>query len=228
MSQDAINAELDYCDALSAGIEAMGLAVSPEVVVALGQHYRLLCHWAARINLTSITDPVSAAQLHGLDCRLFAELFAQDEQTEVADVGSGAGFPGIVLALARPALKMHLIEPRRKRCSFLQLALAKLQRPDVIVHQSKLLACSQKHPHPEWQTEIIVSRASLAPARLLELSGPYLRPGGRLITTSGEGAAEQRSLQEIAKRAGFQLIERHSWQLPGGQTRILDEFTLTG
>jgi len=224
MSFETESAEAVFCSALVDGIETMGLSVGPEVIEGLGRHYTLMCRWASRINLTSITDPVSAAHIHGLDCLLFAELFDHDSEEEVADVGSGAGFPGIVLALARPRLKICLIEPLRKRTSFLQVATAQLLRPDVKIKMSKLLECETA----AWQTDVLVSRATIAPLQLIQLAAPYLRPGGRLITTSGDGAVNIQELKAAAKDKGFQLVERHASKLPGGQTRILDEFTLVG
>jgi 16S rRNA (guanine527-N7)-methyltransferase len=218
------DAEAAYCSELAFGASQLGVEVSPAVVAALGSHYTLMCRWAARINLTSVIEPQAAAHLHGLDCLLFSEFFDKNCEASVSDVGSGAGFPGIVLALSRPKLRLCLVEPLRKKASFLKVALVALSRPDVQVRQDKLVACSQA----PWLTDTIVSRATIAPASLLKLAVPYLEPGGRLITTSGDQAIDHTRLEQSAQDAGFVSLARKEWRLPGGQTRILDEFTLSG
>ena len=214
--------ELKYRAALLDGAMQMGIELTEELIEKLGVHYGLMHRWSSRMNLTSVTDPEDAARLHGLDCLLFSEFFEPESAESVADIGSGAGFPGIILALARPNLKMCLVEPLRKRTSFLKVALAALSRSDVLVRQSKLVASEQ----PEWVCETIVSRATIAPLKLLELTPTYLKPGGRLITTSGDGAIPLLQLENRAKELGFESARRKQWELPGGETRILDEFTL--
>lgn len=213
-----------YQRTLLEGADALDIVVAEEVVQQMSVHYALLRRWASRINLTSIVDPEPAAELHGLDCLLFAQFFSADSVESVFDIGSGAGFPGIVLALARPSLRLTLVEPLRKRVSFLKTCLASLKRGDVQVRQEKLVP-TKKVP---WHADTIVSRATIAPERLLELAGPYLNPGGRLLTTSGENAYSLSDFESLARASGFESVNRRTWQLPGGQTRILDECCFVG
>ena len=102
-----------YIGALQRGADRLGLNLSDSVSQALATHDTLMARWARRINLTTIVDPEQAAVLHGLDCLLFAEAFDLEDTSQVVDVGSGAGFPGIVLAAARPA--RHPNQPHRAR-----------------------------------------------------------------------------------------------------------------
>ncbi len=120
--------EKEYRQALVDGADVVGIHVPDHVVQQMSVHYALLRRWASRINLTSIVDPRPAAEIHGLDCLLFAEFFLPESSESVADIGSGAGFPGIILALARPSLEMTLVEPLRKRVSFLKTCLAATQK----------------------------------------------------------------------------------------------------
>ena len=216
--------EKEYQKTLIEGADLLGIHVSEDVIQQMSVHYTLLRRWASRINLTSIIEPKPAAEIHGLDCLLFAEFFAQESSESVADIGSGAGFPGIILALARPCLDMTLIEPLRKRVSFLKTCLAATQRGDVRVKQEKLV-CTDEAP---WKTDTLVSRATLSPERLLELAGPYLNPGGRLVTTSGENAHTLSDFENLAQSSGFESVHRRTWKLPGGETRILDECCFAG
>ncbi len=216
--------EEEYRQALMEGADVVGIHVSAHVVQQMSVHYALLRRWASRINLTSIVDPRPAAEIHGLDCLLFAEFFQPESSESVSDIGSGAGFPGIILALARPCLEMTLVEPLRKRVSFLKTCLAATQRGDVRVKQEKLVSTTEA----PWKVDTIVSRATLAPERLVQLAGPYLNPGGRLVTTSGENAHTLSDFENLAQASGFESVHRREWKLPGGETRILDECCFAG
>ena len=103
-----------FLSALASGARLLGIDVSDPIAASLAAHYTLLIKWAAKMNLTAITDPVEAAHLHALDSLLFAELIDRDDRSRTVDVGSGAGFPGIPLALVRPLLDMTLLEPIRR------------------------------------------------------------------------------------------------------------------
>lgn len=182
-------------------------------------HHTLVVRWAKRINLTTVTDPVAAAQKHGLDSLLIAARFDPDDSATVADVGSGAGFPGIVVALARSRLQVRLLEPIRKRASFLRVALTELARPDVEVSQSKL----ERSEAPAWQVQAMISRATIPPLALVAMAAPYLLPGGRLILTGGSGAPGIGALSAAA--VGLEHACRTAYTLPGGDRRFIDELT---
>lgn len=205
--------------ALAEGIGALGLQVPDHAVGALGQHYALLVRWAQRMNLTAVTDPVMAAHRHGLDCLLFADNVDGDADLEAVDVGSGAGFPGIALAVARPRLRMTLLEPIRKRTSFLRVVIAELDLTNVRVVDGKLAAPLGGRP---WPADLIVSRATIPPLALIPLAAPALRPGGRLILTGGQGIPPESSMAARAAAAGLVFERRRGYVLPDGSSRWLD------
>jgi 16S rRNA (guanine527-N7)-methyltransferase len=209
-----------YRDALIAGARALSIPVSAELAEAMTAHYALVVKWAARINLTSVTDPEQAASIHGVDSLLFLEHLPEGTGRCV-DVGSGAGFPGLVVALARPDLSITLLEPRRKRTSFLRVALAELGRADVAVIEGKLEEVSAGVAQP-FPCDVILSRATIPPLDLIERSGPRLTAGGRVIATSGSGAPPVSALRDASKAAGLVHAGRAERLLPTGETRILD------
>ncbi|MCB9653791.1 MAG: class I SAM-dependent methyltransferase [Deltaproteobacteria bacterium] len=240
-----------YVAALADGANALGIDLSDAMVQALARHQSLVNHWAKKINLTTIRGPAEQAALHGLDSLLFLEMLAfpdgasgahdevrdevRDESSapRVVDVGSGAGFPGIVMAIGRPSLAMILLEPIRRRASFLRVALAALDRPDVRVMEGRLEApapSSTPRSHSEtsevgshvWPSEVIVSRATIPPHLLVPLAAPRLCPRGQLIFSSGSGALAEADLKELARSTGFEHSERRRFVLPGGQIRVLD------
>ncbi len=94
------------------------------LVEACAVHFALLLRWNRTHNLTRITDPDEAARRHYLDC--LVPLLAWDAPASFADVGAGAGFPGLLAALAWPAAAATLVEPAAKRASFLRLAATEM------------------------------------------------------------------------------------------------------
>lgn len=217
-----------YRDALVSGARTLDLGIEIETIAdAMALHYALVVRWASRINLTALTDPLAAANLHGLDSLLFASLLP-DAALAVTDVGSGAGFPGIVVALARPRLRMTLLEPTRKRASFLRVALADLGRADVAVVEGRLEPEESKRRAPEgsraWPADVIISRATIPPSELIRRGAARLSPGGKIVTTSGRGAPAGEALAGEARAYGLIHEGRHRFTLPGGHTRILDVF----
>lgn len=215
-----MSAEQRYRAALLAGARGLQIEVSDALADAITAHYALVAKWAPKMNLTSVTDPEEAASLHGVDSLLFLEHLAGRTGTLI-DVGSGAGFPGLILALARPDLKITLLEPRRKRASFLRVALAELSRPDVGVVEGKLEERSAGVT-PPFPADLVLSRATIPPLDLIERSGGRVSPGGLLIITSGAGAPEAPAIASAAKQAGLRHETRVLRTLPTGETRILD------
>lgn len=212
--------QTSYLDALQEGAAEIGLSVSEEQREALWRHQALVNKWASRMNLTTVRDPRLAAQRHALDCLLLAALFDVDDDSATVDIGSGAGFPGVVLAVARPKLRLTLVEPTRKRASFLRVALAELNRPDVQVIEGRLASGATMACFP---ADAMVSRATIPPLQLTPLAAPYLRPSGRLVLMSGEGAPSVVALEAAAASAGMERAGRHIHRLPGGETRVLDD-----
>lgn len=107
-------------DALREALEELGLAPSREQVEQLCRHFALLQHWNRRMNLTGIGDPAEIARRHfGESAFVHAQLPAAKT---LVDVGSGAGFPGLPVAVLRPATSVVLVESKRRKAAFLREA----------------------------------------------------------------------------------------------------------
>jgi hypothetical protein len=131
---------------------------------ACAAHYALLLQWNRTHNLTRITAPEEAARKHYLDC--LVPLLGQPPPPAFVDVGAGAGFPGLMAALLWPRARAVLIEPAKKRASFLTLAAAAMGvevevRPPPVVGStvgSKALAAAPLAP-------LVLSRATFSPGQ---------------------------------------------------------------
>ncbi len=192
-------------------------------------HYELLLRWAVRVNLTSVLDPVRAAGLHGIDSLLFAECLtgAVGASRAAVDVGSGGGFPGIPVALVHPEFQMTLLEPRRKRASFLRVVLRTIKRTDVRVVEGRLEGSEVRTKEAVaseglWPSDVILSRATMPPQIWIDRLAPRLRPGGVALVSSGAQGPDPGEVKRWAEDARLSYRDRLSWTLPGGEMRRID------
>ena len=168
------------------GSRALGLPLTQAQADGLSWFAGELGRWSARINLTAILDPIEMADKHILDSLTVLRAL-EPGTTTVLDAGSGAGFPGLPLAMARPDLSVTLVDAVAKKVGFLKHAIAQLRlAPRVRAIHLKL----QGNPEVEGLApfDAAVSRALAEPTRWAGLAAPYLRPGGTLIVMAGSGA----------------------------------------
>jgi hypothetical protein len=150
---------------------ASACVLSDRVVSACCAHFELLVRWNRTHNLTRITDPADAARKHYLDC--LAPLLAWDAPVSFVDVGSGAGFPGLLATLAWPEAKGTLIEPAAKRASFLRLAADAM---GVVVELAA--------PGHAGRAERVLSRATFPPGEREQLTA-YASPRSAEVAVWG-------------------------------------------
>ena len=156
------------------------VAVTPAQRALMAQHWHLMCQWNRRTNLTAIVDAEEAAWLHYRDSLAGLKHLTAGP---VIDFGSGAGFPGLVLAIACPHLQFCLVEPRRKRVAFLQTAAGRLGLRNLRVVEGRL----QDTPEPTFAHA--VTRATFSDETFLSDARRWLRPGGTILAWRAATAA---------------------------------------
>ena len=189
-------------DELDHGLQALGLdaALAPPLLTYLA----LLARWNRTYNLTAIRDPRAMVSLHLLDS-LAMEPFARAAGT-LADLGTGAGLPGIPLAIALPSLRVTLVESNGKKARFLREAVRTLGLDNARVAESRAQALDAP-----GDFDAITARAMATLADLLAAGAHLLRPGGRLLAMKGA-----RPEAEIAALpAGWQVAAVHPLAVPG-------------
>jgi 16S rRNA (guanine527-N7)-methyltransferase len=212
--------EIDPQMLLGEGVAALGLKLPPATLERLIVYLEELQVWNARTNLTGMKTPRDIVIKHFLDS--LAVLQFVDRAPSLIDLGSGAGFPGLVLKLALPALKLTLVESRQKKAAFLEYLVSRLKLAGVEVVQIHLTPSLARKWEPK--VEVVVSRAAFLLPRLLELAAPLLAPGGLLMALKSVNLAglELETAGSAGALLGLGSLEQHKYHLPiSGEPRLL-------
>jgi len=146
---------------------------------ALASYEALLRQRAVLLGLVGESDADRVGERHVYDS-LRAAAVLSDSDSLVVDIGSGAGLPGIVLAIARPHIRVVLIEPKHRAVGFLELAIQRLGLSNVEVRAERI-------EDVDLETDVATARAFGSLERSWAAAVPVLRPGGRLVYFAGEG-----------------------------------------
>lgn len=134
---------------------------------------------------------------HLLNCGIVETLLPY--RTRVIDVGTGAGLPGLVLAISRPDLHVHLVEPMLRRVTWLQSAVDELKLRNVSIHRGRA-----QDLHGALRAPVVTARAVARLGELVAWCAPLVEPGGRILALKGESVAEEldRDRAEISRAGG--------------------------
>lgn len=190
--------------ALTDGARGLQLDLSAAQVAQLLDYLALLAKWNAVYNLTAVRDPAQMVTQHLLDSLAAVPAFAQAKN--VLDVGAGGGLPGMVLAIARPALQVSLIDTVHKKTAFLTQVKAELGLTNVTVHTGRVeqLQVQQKF-------DAITSRAFADLSDFVNWSGHLLAQGGQFIALKGIAPHEETARLP----AGWRVMQVQPLTVPG-------------
>ena len=163
---------------LHRGISELGIDLSPEAETRLCAYLTLIDKWNRVYNLTAVRTENLMVVQHLLDS--LAVIPHLGKVAMLADIGSGAGLPGIPLAIARPEMAVALVESNQKKASFLQQAKIELKLDNVSIHCVRV---------EDFRTiglfDVVISRAFSELAEFVRLAGHRLASGGRLLAMKG-------------------------------------------
>lgn len=199
-------------DALAAGARALDLALTPACVASLAAYVALVARWQHVTNLTGARDPVRFAREHVVDCLAVLPHLGAGR---VLDIGSGAGLPGIVIAVARPALAVVLLEPRARRARFLTQVGIELALNNVEV------VCARAESYrPAVAPAVCISRAFGSLLSFVRAAQPLVAADGRLLAMkAGIDPADRAAAEVVAGPATVLPLT-----VPGFATRHLVSF----
>lgn len=184
----------------------------------LNTYGNLLLEWNQKMNLTAITEPREVLYKHFYDCLLFFKQVNPQKGAFVIDVGTGAGFPGLVLKIARPDLKITLLDALNKRLVFLSEVLNRLSLTADIRHMRA--EDGGKVPDLRERFDIACARAVARLPVLAEYCIPFVKKGGIFVAMKGsEACNEAQSAENAYKILGCNTPRVLSEILPGGQSR---------
>lgn len=182
-------------------------SVSRESLVKLRQYEALLVKWQKAVNLVSPNTIPDAWKRHFIDSLQILALVPDDART-LYDLGSGAGFPGLVLAMARTELSVTLVESDQKKCAFLSTVSRESKTP-VTVKAERIERAAESLPAPD----VVTARALASLSELFELIEPWAKENPGLVCIFPKGAQADQELS----------VSRESWTYDSRETESLTD-----
>lgn len=204
---------MTFIDILVAKGQEAGLSFTDKQLQQFNRYYEMLVETNKVMNLTAITEPDEVAVKHMID-----SLLAYDDSFKgktLADVGTGAGFPGIPLKIYCPELNVVLIDSLGKRLKFLQNVIAELELENICCEHMRAEDAGKNKAHRE-KYDLVTARAVARLSVLSEYCLPLVKKGGLFIALKGSKFAEEIEEGRAAlKILGGKLLSSEQVKLPG-------------
>lgn len=189
--------------ALDRGLSELDLDLPAGAAMRLLQYVELLAKWNRTYNLTAIREPLDMVSHHLLDSLVVVPHLPMTDGP-LADIGSGAGLPGIPLAIARPHWRVTVNDASQKRAAFLRQAVIELGLENVSIHEGRVEAW-----RPVARFAVVISRAFAELGRFVRACRHLVRPGGVLAAMTGAVPAGAASARIIPLRVPLLDATRH-------------------
>ncbi|MCL2056217.1 MAG: 16S rRNA (guanine(527)-N(7))-methyltransferase RsmG [Oscillospiraceae bacterium] len=199
-----------------------GISLSPSMAEKFGRYFLLLAEWNAKFNLTAITAKDDVIIKHFLDSVILTKHIPEEANLSLIDIGSGAGFPGIPVKIARPEISAALLDSRKKRTTFLTEAGRVLDMGEGFeVFHGRAEDFGHKSNHREAYSHACAR--AVAPLRVLcEYCLPFVKPGGYFLAMKGPAVHEELPQSEkIIPLLGAALEGLHEYSLPDNSKRVI-------
>lgn len=198
----------------------IGIDLSETQISQFEKYYELLIDWNNKINLTRITEPEEVAIKHFADSLTLLNHYDISENAKVIDVGTGAGFPGIPLKIARPDIQLTLLDSLNKRLVFLDEVCQAMGIDAEIVHARA--EDGGRNPEHREMYDVAVSRAVARLNVLSEYCIPYVKLKGAFVAMKGPEMTEE--IQEAEKAVsllGGKIVKAEEFTIPDNSNRTI-------
>lgn len=192
-------------------LKKIGIELTLEQINKLDKFYQLLIEWNQKINLTTIVEYEDVYLKHFYDSlTLFKELDL-NEDIRLCDVGSGAGFPGIVLKICFPKLKVTLIDSLQKRVNYLNEIIKVLELEDIEAIHSRMEDFSKKN---EEVYDVVTARAVANMNVLLEISVRCVKVDGYIVLMKANCEEELKNSKNALEQLNCRIVNINEFNLP--------------
>ena len=192
-------------------INQLGITLTKHQEEQLEMYYQLLVHYNQHMNLTGITEKDMVYLKHFYDSLTLEKAIHLEKVNTLCDIGTGAGFPGLVLKIVFPNLKITLIDSLNKRVEFLKVVIQKLELENIEAIHMRAEEFAKSHRE---EFDVVTSRAVANLSILSELSLPLVRDGGYFIPMKAKMEMEITTLNSILAKLNGKINEIISFDLP--------------
>ena len=189
-------------------VSKLGIDVTLEQLEKLDRYYELLVEWNKKINLTAITEKKQVYLKHFYDSLTLVKVIDLNKERNFLDVGTGAGFPGIVIKIFFPHLNVVLLDSITKRINFLEIVIEELGLKNIICVCGRAEEYALKHRD---DYDVITARAVASLSVLLELCIPMLKKNKYFIAMRGKDEEDYFSALNVL---GGKIIKKDKFFLP--------------
>ena len=203
---------------LKEGLPQLGLDLSDEICAQLCGFGRAMVKQNEVMNLTGITEDAPVAKLHLLDS-LTVLACADLEGKSIIDVGCGAGFPGVPVAIASPNARVTLLDSLAKRMNWLEVAVPALgvKNAEFITARAEEAVATRRESY-DYATSRAVARLNI----LLELTAPYVKVGGAVLAMKGAAAREElEEAKSAISKLGLKLETVREFPIDGAMHAVI-------
>lgn len=195
-------------------LHELDIRYTNEMLEQFQKYYDILIEWNKVMNLTGITEYDEVISKHFIDSLSIVKAIDMNQISNLIDIGTGAGFPGIPIKIVFPHVKVTLLDSLNKRVKFLDAVIKEVEIKDInAVHGRAEELAKQKNYREKY--ELCVSRAVANLASLSEYCLPFVNVGGNFISyKSGDIEDELHTSKNAIKILGGKIIEVNKFQLP--------------
>lgn len=191
-------------------LKKININISVDTLSKLEEYYKILVEENKKYNLTAITEESQVYLKHFYDSLCIIKIINLDNQY-LLDIGTGAGFPGLVLKIVFPNLKVDLLDSTAKKCQFLQKMIDKLELKNINIINARAEEYTKENRE---KYDIVTSRAVAPLKHLLEYSIPALKINGNFISLKSNIEEELKNIQNYYKKLALSNEEIITYELP--------------
>ena len=192
-------------------VKKLGIELDDDKLNKLEDFYNLLIEWNEKINLTAITNKEDVYLKHFYDSLTLYKEVDLNSNITLCDVGTGAGFPGIVLKIVFPELKITLIDSLQKRVNYLNEVISRLGLKDIEAYHYRMEDYCRENPE---KFDIITARAVANTKLLCEISVRSLKVGGRIVLMKANVDEELDNIDNMLKELSLEKPTVNKFLLP--------------